>query len=136
MPAFKYRAVGPAGGIDTGTLTAKDAVTAQRQLRALKMTPLSVTPTTDVAAARALEDTPAVATPDIETARVLLDKVSARAKPARARKTIGREDVLRFTGEMAVLLQAGLPLDRAIKVQIESAPEGAQRRCFRNCWKR
>ena len=127
MPAFKYKAVGPAGGIDTGTLTAKDAATAQRQLRAQKMTPLSLTPTTDSAAGRAPEDAPAVATPDIETARVLLDKVSARAKPARAKKTIDREDVLRFTGEMAVLLQAGLPLDRAMKVQIESAPEGAQK---------
>lgn len=127
MPAFRYKAVGPAGGIDTGTLTAKDVAAAQRQLRAQKLTPLSVTVTTDGAAGRAPKDSPALATPDIETARALLDKVSARAKPGRAKKTVGREDVLRFTGEMAVLLQAGLPLDRAMRVQIESAPEGAQR---------
>ena len=35
--------------------------------------------------------------------------------------------MLRFTAEMSVLLKAGLPLDRAIKVQIESASEGVQK---------
>jgi len=127
MPTYKYKALRPTGGIDAGTLTAKDVAAVQRQLRAKKLTPLSVTVTADGAAGRALEDAPALATPDIETARALLDRVSARAKPARAKKTIGREDVLRFTDEMAVMLQAGLPLDRAMRVQIESAPEGAQR---------
>ena len=127
MPTFKYRAVGPAGGIDTGTLTARDVAAAQRQLRSKKMTPLSVTATIDSAAGSASDVPRAGTTPDIETARALLDKVSAKAKPARVKKTIGREDVLRFTSEMAVLLQAGLPLDRAMRVQIESAPEGAQK---------
>ena len=127
MPAFKYKAVGPAGGIDTGTLTAKDVAAAQRQLRAQKLTPLSVTATNEVPTQRTSGETRAVEAPDIEVARALLDKVSTKAKPARIQKSIGREDVLRFTGEMAVLLQAGLPLDRAMRVQIESAPEGAQK---------
>ncbi len=126
MPAFKYKAVGQAGGIDTGTLTAKDVAAAQRQLRAQKLMPLSVTATAEGSTKRPPGDTPAVETPDIEVARALLDKVSTKAKPIRAKRSIGREDVLRFTGEMAVLLKAGLPLDRAIRVQIESAPEGAQ----------
>ena len=127
MPAFKYKAVGPAGGIDTGTLTAKDVAAAQRQLRAQKLTPLSVTATSDAPTQRTSGETRAVEAPDIEVARALLDKVSTQARPARIQKSIGREDVLRFTGEMAVLLQAGLPLDRAMRVQIESAPEGAQK---------
>ena len=76
---------------------------------------------------RTSSETRSVEAPDIEVARALLDKVSTKAKPARIQKSIGREDVLRFTGEMAVLLQAGLPLDRAMRVQIESAPEGAQK---------
>ena len=100
---------------------------AQRQLRAQKLTPLSVTATNEAPAQRASGETRAVEAPDIEVARALLDKVSTKAKPARIQKSIGREDVLRFTGEMAVLLQAGLPLDRAMRVQIESAPEGAQK---------
>ena len=83
MPTFKYRAVGPAGGIDTGTLTARDVAAAQRQLRSKKMTPLSVTATIDSAAGSASDVPRAGTTPDIETARALLDKVSAKAKPAR-----------------------------------------------------
>ena len=35
--------------------------------------------------------------------------------------------MLRFTSEMSVLLNAGLPLDRAMKVQIESAAAGVQK---------
>lgn len=127
MPAFKYKAVARTGGIDTGTLEARDLAAAQRQLRAQKLTPLTVTPTNESAVPSGNSKADQVSTPDIETARALLDKISAKAKPARAKKTIGREDVLRFTGEMAVLLQAGLPLDRAMRVQIESAPEGAQK---------
>ena len=35
--------------------------------------------------------------------------------------------MLRFTSELGILLQAGLPLDRAMKVQIDTAPFGAHR---------
>ena len=42
MPAFRYKALAQSGAIDQGVLTAKDVASAQRQLRAQKLTPLSV----------------------------------------------------------------------------------------------
>ena len=44
MPAFKYRAVGQSGAVDTGVITATDLTAAQLQWRAKKLTPLSLTP--------------------------------------------------------------------------------------------
>ena len=53
--------------------------------------------------------------------------MSSGTRVKKGKKRFDREDVLRFTAEMAVLLNAGLPLDRAIKVQIDSAADGAQK---------
>ncbi len=127
MPAFRYRALGRTGSIDTGLLTARDLAAAQQQLRAQQLTPLSVTPTSESAQAAQQAGQSAVPLPDAETARTLLGKISSSKRPTKSKKRFDREDVLRFTAEMSVLLKAGLPLDRAIKVQIESAAEGVQK---------
>ena len=127
MPAFRYRAVGQTGSIDTGVLTARDLASAQRQLRAQRLTPLSVSPTAEVAQPRASGGKESLALPDAETARSLLGKVSNGTRVKKGKKRFDREDVLRFTAEMAVLLNAGLPLDRAMRVQIDSAADGAQK---------
>ena len=127
MPAFRYRALGRTGAIDTGLLTAKDLASASRQLRDQQLTPLSVTPASQSPQATSNNRQDAKAAPDPEAARSLLSKVAARKRPTKTKKRFDREDVLRFTGEMSVLLKAGLPLDRAIKVQIESAGEGPQK---------
>ena len=127
MPAFRYRALGRTGSIDTGLLTARDLIAAHQQLRAQQLTPLSVTPTSESAQVVQRAGQPAVPLPDAETARALLGKISSSKRPAKSKKRFDREDVLRFTAEMSVLLKAGLPLDRAIKVQIESAAEGVQK---------
>ena len=127
MPAFRYKALGQTGAIDSGVLTAKDLASAQRQLRAQKLTPLSVNPTAESVQASVAAGQEAIPLPDAETARMLLGKVSSSKRPAKRKKRFDREDVLRFTAEMSVLLKAGLPLDRAIKVQIESAAEGVQK---------
>ena len=127
MPAFRYRALGRTGAIDAGLLTAKDLASASRQLRDQQLTPLSVTPASQSPQATSNNRQDAKAAPDPEAARSLLSKVAARKRPTKTKKRFDREDVLRFTGEMSVLLKAGLPLDRAIKVQIESAGEGPQK---------
>jgi general secretion pathway protein F len=127
MPAFRYKALGRTGAIDTGLLTAKDIAAAQRQLRSQQLTPLSVMPSSESAQTASNSVQQVIPLPDAETARSLLGKISADKRPAKSKKRFDREDVLRFTAEMAVLLKAGLPLDRALKVQIESAAEGVQK---------
>ncbi|MEL0007815.1 MAG: type II secretion system F family protein, partial [Luminiphilus sp.] len=127
MPAFRYKAIGQTGAIDSGVMNARDLASAQRQLRAQRLTPLSVTPTTEAIQPLKSNTREAMPVPDAETARVLLGKVSSGSRTKKGKKRFDREDVLRFTGEMAVLLNAGLPLDRAMKVQIDSAADGAQK---------
>ena len=127
MPAFKYRAVGQTGSIDSGVITAADLGAAQLQLRAKKLTPLSLTPTADRDATAAARSTVEPADVDPDQLGVMLEKISSAPRTKRPKKRVERDDVLRFTGELAILLKAGLPLDRAMRVQIDSAPEGAQR---------
>ncbi|MFL2502661.1 MAG: type II secretion system F family protein [Luminiphilus sp.] len=127
MPAFRYKALAQSGAIDQGVLTAKDVASAQRQLRAQKLTPLSVNLTSGAPQVSQAEARDGLPLPDAETAKALLGKVSSGARVKTNKKRFDREDVLRFTAEMSVLLKAGLPLDRAMKVQIESAAEGVQK---------
>lgn len=127
MPAFRYKALGRTGSIDTGLLTAKDLASASRQLRAQQLTPLSVTLTGESGQSASNPGQDATLLPDAEAARSLLGKISSGKRATKYKKRFDREDVLRFTAEMSVLLKAGLPLDRAIKVQIDSAPEGAKK---------
>ena len=127
MPAFRYKALAQSGAIDQGVLTAKDVASAQRQLRVQKLTPLSVNPTSGASESGRAEARDNLPLPDAETAKALLGKVSSGARVKTNKKRFDREDVLRFTAEMSVLLKAGLPLDRAMKVQIESAAEGVQK---------
>ena len=127
MPAFRYKALAQSGAIDQGVLTAKDVASAQRQLRVQKLTPLSVNLTSGTPQVSQAEERDSQPLPDAETAKAQLGKVSSTGRVKTKKKRFDREDVLRFTAEMSVLLKAGLPLDRAMKVQIESAAEGVQK---------
>lgn len=127
MPAFRYKALAQSGAIDEGTVTAKDMAAVQRQLRAQKLTPLSVNPTSGGAQVAQVEPRDNMPLPDAETAKALLGKVSSGTRTKKNKKRFDRDDVLRFTAEMSVLLKAGLPLDRAMKVQIDSAADGLQK---------
>ena len=127
MPAFRYKALAQSGAIDQGVLTAKDVASAQRQLRVQKLTPLSVNLTSGTPKVSQAEERNRLPLPDVETAKAQLGKVSSGGRVKIKKKRFDREDVLRFTAEMSVLLNAGLPLDRAMKVQIESAAEGVQK---------
>jgi general secretion pathway protein F len=92
VAVFHYRAVGRDGKTVDGTLEAAGIELASRQLRARGLTLLALGP-----------DRPGGAA------------ARARGKPP------SRQDVLSMTSELAVLLRAGLPLDRSLKVLIDMA---------------
>jgi len=94
MPQFSYRAVGRDGRVEDGSVEASGADFASRQLRARGLTPIRID-----------QGAPAAAT----------------AVAAGSNGAAGRQEVLSFTSELAVLLRAGLPLDKALRVLIEMA---------------
>jgi general secretion pathway protein F len=49
---------------------------------------------------------------------------------ASSRKAFSKNQVLAFTNELAVLLKAGLPIDRALKVLIDMSPDLASQQVF------
>jgi general secretion pathway protein F len=97
MPHFSYKAVGRDGKGREGVLEADGLEVASRQLRAQGLTLLKLEPGTAGGAALKTEN--------------------AGGKPP------SRQEILSMTSELAVLLRAGLPLDRALKVLIEMAAQ-------------
>jgi general secretion pathway protein F len=95
MPQFTYRAIGRDGKSQDGVIDAEGMELASRQLRAQGLTLLKLEPGAAGASV----------------------KSSGRAP--------GRQDILSMTSELAVLLRAGLPLDRALKVLIDMAAQPA-----------
>jgi general secretion pathway protein F len=96
MPHFSYKAIGRDGKQRSGTLEASGLELASRQLRAQGLTLLKLEAGGTAGAA--------------EGAR-------AGGKPP------SRQEILSMTSELAVLLRAGLPLDRGLKVLIEMAAQ-------------
>ncbi|MEL7043762.1 MAG: type II secretion system F family protein [Pseudomonadota bacterium] len=92
MAVFHYRAVGRDGKTVDGTLEAAGRELALRQLRARGLTLLS-----------------------------LGGEAEQAASSRRGARPPARQDVLSMTAELAVLLRAGLPLDRSLKVLIDMA---------------
>ncbi|MFT4768635.1 MAG: general secretion pathway protein F [Glaciecola sp.] len=92
MAVFYYRAVGRDGKTIDGTLEAAGQELASRQLRARGLTLLS-----------------------------LKSDEAGNAVGRSSGRPPSRQDVLSMTTELAVLLRAGLPLDRSLKVLIEMA---------------
>ena len=96
MPHFSYKAIGRDGKHHSGTLEANGPELASRQLRAQGLTLLK-----------------------LEAGGVAGSGEQARA----GGKPPSRQDILSMTSELAVLLRAGLPLDRALKVLIDMAAQ-------------
>ena len=92
MASFTYKAVGRDGKTRQGVVEASGQELASRQLRAQGLTLLK-----------------------LEAGNSLDDPEKAVGKPP------SRQEVLSMTSELAVLLRAGLPLDRALKVLIDMA---------------
>ena len=98
MSQFQYRAVGPGGAVTTGRVEATDRVHALRLVRAQGVSPVEVTAAGDKAAA-------------------------APPKPNGAT----RKAVAKLIGELAVLLGAGLSLDRALALALDNIEHAATR---------
>jgi general secretion pathway protein F len=101
MPLYAYRAVSPAGEVATGELDAASETEIVDRLRDQGMMPVRIAPATG----------------------------SASAAPARTErrslftpKRVTRDNLLAVTRELATLLRAGLPLDRALDILIGLAP--------------
>lgn len=125
MPTFEFRASADTGAIESGVIEAVDLYDAQRQLRGRRLKPVSIKLSQKLTAKVAAANSGAIAQIDRQTLEKLLQKVS---RPARTHSNKGKfhsNDLLRFTSELSVLLKSGLPLDRAIKVQIDSLGESA-----------
>lgn len=97
MPQFSYRAIGRDGKSRDGVIDADGMELATRQLRAQGLTLLKLEPGSGVAVPAA----------------------------HAGGKGPGRQEVLSMTSELAVLLRAGLPLDRSLKVLIDMAAQPA-----------
>lgn len=112
MPDFSYQAVDRGGQSTSGTITARDSADAAIKIRALGIYP------TSIGGAKAAVSK-AAGNGSAETgARKLL---ALAAPDAGSGKKLGRMQVLLFTREMADLLDAGLPMDRAFSVLIEQS---------------
>jgi len=101
MPLYAYRAVSPAGEVSAGELDAANESEIVDRLRDQGMMPMEVAPATAAGTA-------------------------AAAPRARRRwfaaKRVSRDNLLAMTRELATLLRAGLPLDRALQILIDLAP--------------
>jgi general secretion pathway protein F len=96
MPQFSYKAIAQDGKARNGIIDADGLELASRQLRAQGLTLLKLEAGSSAAGLAG-------------------DNVSG--------KPPSRQDILSMTSELAVLLRAGLPLDRALKVLIDMAAQ-------------
>lgn len=109
MPDFSYKAVRRDGSIEQSSVAAASEQAALRQLRDRGLTPVRLE-----AAGAAV----AAAAPD-------QGQPFRRMRLGRGRDRIGRAEVQSLTSELAVLLRAGLPIDRALRVLIEMSENPA-----------
>lgn len=105
MPHFSYKAIGRDGKTSEGTVEAEGLELASRQLRTQGLTLLKL---------------------EAGAAAVAGTGKKAAGKPP------GRQDILSMTSELAVLLRAGLPLDRALKVLIDMAVQPQMNQLLNN----
>jgi len=101
MPAYKFEAIDAAGKPTTGLLDADNAKAARSQLRAQSLVPLAVTP---------------------------VGVSSGVGAPSRLRRRVfGSTGLAVWTRQMAGLVGAGLPLERALTALADEAEDPRQR---------
>lgn len=106
MPIYRYRAVSAAGEVAVGELDAANEGEIVERLRDQGLMPMQIAHATGAVAANAAA-------------------VAKGGKPRRRlfeSKTVTRDQLLALTRELATLLQAGLPLDRALEILIGLSP--------------
>ncbi|MAT91735.1 MAG: type II secretion system protein F [Halioglobus sp.] len=99
MASFSYRAISNQGKTVDGSISADRIELASRELRSQGLTLLSLEPASGGAVARA----------------------------DSGGRAAGSDDVLALTRELSVLLRAGLPIDRALKVMIDMSAQERMR---------
>jgi general secretion pathway protein F len=102
MPLYRYRAVNNAGDVAAGELDAANESEIVERLRDQGLMPMQVLAAGD-------ERSPGAAGP-------------ARRRSWFVPRRVTRDNVLGITRELATLLHAGLPLDRALEILIGLAP--------------
>src|SRR6185369_1880241 len=103
MPLYAYRAVSPAGEVSTGELDAANESEIVDRLRDQGMMPMLVAPATGAGATAAPGD-------------------RGGGRRWFTPRRVTRDNLLAVTRELATLLRAGLPLDRALQILIDLAP--------------
>ena len=106
MPIFRYKAVNAAGAVATGELDAANESEIVERLRDQGMLPMQVAQAAGAGTAAGASG------------------AAADPRPRGrwfASKTVTRDQLLSMTRELATLLQAGLPLDRALEILISLA---------------
>jgi general secretion pathway protein F len=106
MPLYRYRAVSSAGELSTGELDAANEAEIVDRLRDQGLMPMQV-----VASSGASRSATAMAMP-----------VRRERRSMFASKKVSQDQLLAVTRELATLLRAGLPLDRALETLIGLAP--------------
>ena len=101
MPAFKYEALDANGKSSSGIVEAESAKAARSQLRGLALVPLGLTPVAVVE--------------------------SAEKRALFSRKTFSSSSLAVWTRQLAGLVAAGLPLERALTALADEAEEQKQR---------
>lgn len=109
MPVFRYRAVNPAGELAVGELDAANEAEIVGRLRDQGLMPMQIAHAAGGASM-------AAGTPRA---------IAAPRRRMFESKTVNRDQILAITRELATLLRAGLPLDRALEILISLAPTQA-----------
>ncbi len=109
MPEFSYVAVDKNGKPSNGSITARDTGDAAVKIRALGIYPTTIS--TGKNAPHSAAKTP--------TTNAKAEQKAGQNAAQKMGKKVTRIQVLLFTREMADLLDAGLPIDRAFSVMID-----------------
>ncbi len=128
MPDFTYEALDKSGSTTTGTITARDSADAAVKVRALGVHP------TRIGNGKAAVNATALSTPrngqngakngasnGAGQALARFRDVAGGQAAGASGKRVSRVHLLLFTREMADLLDAGLPMDRAFSVLIDQS---------------
>ena len=122
MPVFQYRGVSHTGTMSSGVIEASDENGALQALRAQRLRVLSLTRSNGaLKSSRRLDNVEphSAAQLDSDAVQAALEKLGQRDKPAKGGKAPSEVDVMRLSAELGVLLTAGLPLDKAMRVQVK-----------------
>jgi type II secretion system protein F len=121
MPEFTYEAMDRSGQAQQGTITARDSTDAAVKVRALGVYP------TRIGSGGGKSAVSGLAAPKDGNGHGAKAAEKAEAPPAEGGKKVSRLQILLFTREMADLLDAGLPMDRAFSVLIDQAENDSVR---------